>query len=117
MDSWLENTSASPPPYGSAIYFDGMSSRRREVTLAFRDQLEFSEPQEATIAWPYADIRRADSPSGILRLSCRTAPALARLEIRDATVAAELVYRCTELDENIPGRHSVGAIVGWSLAA
>ena len=31
----------------------------------------------------YADIRRADSPSGTLRVTCLTAPSLARLEIRD----------------------------------
>ena len=67
--------------------------------------------------WSYDDIRRVDSPSHTLRVSCLTAPALARLEIRDAAVAAELTARCTRLDENIPGRHGVGAIIGWSLAA
>ena len=50
-------------------------------------------------------------------MSCLTAPALARLEICDAAQAAELTARCTRLDENIPGRHGVGAIIGWSLAA
>jgi Zn-dependent protease with chaperone function len=42
---------------------------------------------------------------------------LARLEIRDGVAAAELISRCTPLDENVPGRHGVLAIVGWSLAA
>jgi Zn-dependent protease with chaperone function len=32
-------------------------------------------------------------------------------------VAAELTARCPRLDENIPGRHGVGAIIAWSLAA
>ena len=67
--------------------------------------------------WSYDDIRRADSPSGTLRLSCLTAPVLARLEIRDAAVAAEVTARCTRLDENLTGRRGVAAIVGWSLAA
>ena len=53
----------------------------------------------------------------MLRLTCLTAPALARLEIRDAALAAELIARCPRLDENAPGRRGVGAIVGWSLAA
>lgn len=110
-------TSAWPGPSGSEIYFDGMSSRRHLVTLAFGDRLELHEPLEAPIAWSYADIRRADSPPGTLRVSCLTAPALARLEIRDAAVASELISRCGQLDENFPGRRGVSAIVGWSLAA
>jgi Zn-dependent protease with chaperone function len=117
MDSGSENASASPGPGGLAIYFDGTSSRRRQVALAFKDQLELREPPETVIEWCYADIRRADSPPGTLRLSCLTAPVLARLEIRDAAMAAELVSRCTRLEENVPGRRGVAAIVGWSLAA
>jgi Zn-dependent protease with chaperone function len=117
MDSGLENMSAPSGPAGSAIYFDGTSSRRHAVTLAFNGQLEIDADEHTLAAWSYADIRRADSPSGTLRLTCLTAPALARLEIRDAAVAAELTARCTQLDENIPGRRGVAAIIGWSLAA
>jgi predicted Zn-dependent protease len=87
------------------------------VTFAFKDQLEFSEPGQPPVLWAYADIRRADGPSGVLRLTCLTAAALARLAIRDAAAAAELVSRCSRLDENAPGRRGVAAIVGWSLAA
>ena len=77
-------------PLRPAVYFDGMSSRRRTVALAFADQLEINEDDRPIAAWSYADIRRADSPSGTLRLTCLTASALARLEIRDPSVAAEL---------------------------
>jgi Zn-dependent protease with chaperone function len=104
-------------PLRPAIYFDGMSSRRRTVALAFADQLEINEDDRPIAAWSYADIRRADSPSGTLRLTCLTAPSLARLEVRDASIAAELTSRCTRLDENIPGRGGVAKIIGWSLAA
>jgi Zn-dependent protease with chaperone function len=117
MDSGPENASASPGPDNPAIYFDGASSRRRQVALAFGDRLELRESPDAAIEWPYDDIRRADSPIGTLRLSCLTAPALARLEIRDAALAAEVISRCTRLDENSPGRHGTATIVGWSLAA
>jgi Zn-dependent protease with chaperone function len=112
-----EKTPAPLEPSGTVVYFDGTTSRRRLVRLAFKDQLEIHERPETTARWPYDDIRRVDSPSHTLRVSCLTAPALARLEIRDAAVAAELTARCTRLDENIPGRHGVGAIIGWSLAA
>src|ERR1700733_5995689 len=118
MDSDPTHDAASSRPRGSAIYFDGTSSRRHAVTLGlFSDRLEIKADGRALAAWSYADIRRADSPSGTLRLTCLTAPALARLEIRDAAVAAELTARCTQLDENIPGRRGVAAIIGWSLAA
>ena len=93
MDSDAPETS-KPPPDGSAIYFDGMSSRRRAVTLRFADRLEIIEDERDACGWAYADIRRADSPPGMLRLSCLTAPALARLEIRDTRACAELVSRC-----------------------
>jgi Zn-dependent protease with chaperone function len=117
MDNGQDNASAPPRPGGSEIYFDGTSSRRRVVRLAFRDRLEISEDEGTLATWPYADIRRADSPSGTLRVSCLTAPALARLEVRDATVAADLASRCPQLDDNVPGRHGVAKIVGWSVAA
>ena len=104
-------------PGANAIYFDGLSSRRRLVTLKFRERLELDEPDQAKVAWGYEDIRRADSPAGILRLFCLTAQPLARLEIRDPALAAELVARCPRIDENRPGRGGVAPIVGWSLAA
>lgn len=120
-DSEPGNASASDasaaPPDGSAIFYDGLSSRRRPVTLSLLDRLELQEAGQAAIQWSYADVRRADGPSGTLRLTCLTAPGLARLEIRDAAVAAELVSRCVRLNDDAPGRHSVAAIVGWSLAA
>jgi Zn-dependent protease with chaperone function len=102
---------------GPAVYFDGVSSRRRTVTLRFSDRLEIDEDQQTLVAWAYSDIRRADSPAGVLRLSCLTASALARLEVRDTALTAELVSRCTRMDDNAPGRRGVAAIVGWSLAA
>ena len=117
MDSTAENASAPSGAGATAIYFDGKSSRRRPVTLAFRDRLELRESPEEATEWSYDDIRRADSPPGTLRVTCLTAPALARLEIRDVAVAAELVSRCAHLDDNVPGRHGVAAIIGWSVAA
>jgi Zn-dependent protease with chaperone function len=108
---------ASPGPGRSAIFFDGSSSRRHAVTLGFNDRLDINADQRTLAAWAYDDIRRADSPSGTLRLTCLTAPALARLEIRDAGVAAELSSRCTRLDQDLPGQRGIGKIVGWSIAA
>jgi Zn-dependent protease with chaperone function len=101
----------------SAIYFDGTSSRRHAVTLGFNGELQIRADESRLAAWPYADIRRADSPSGTLRLTCRTAPVLARLEIRDTSVATDLISRCTRLDEDLPDQRGIVRIVGWSIAA
>jgi Zn-dependent protease with chaperone function len=101
----------------TVAYFDGTSSRRHAVTLAFADALEIVVDGETRAKWPWADIRRADSAPGTLRLSCQSAPVLARLEIRDPALAAELTSRATDLDAHNLGRRGVAKIVGWSLAA
>ena len=93
MDSDAQEISKLPP-VGAATYFDGASSRRRAVTLHFSDRLEIVEYEQVLAAWDYADMRRADGPSGMLRLACLSAPALARLEVRDNALTAELVARC-----------------------
>jgi len=81
----------------TAFYFDGSSSRRRVIRLVFGDALGIGEDGAAPVLWTYDDIRQVDSPEGVLRVSCLSAPALARLEIRDAALSAELVSRCARL--------------------
>ncbi len=99
------------------VYFDGASSRRHAATLVFGDALGIVVDGETRARWAYADIRRADSAPGTLRISCRNAPALARVEVRDGALAAELTSRAANLDEHHLGRSGVAKIVGWSLAA
>jgi Zn-dependent protease with chaperone function len=99
------------------VYFDGTSSRRHSAALAFTDTLEIAVDGEVKAKWPFADIRRADSAPGTLRVFCQSAPALARLEIRDAALASELTSRAKDLDEHHLGRRGVAKIIGWSMAA
>jgi Zn-dependent protease with chaperone function len=113
----MENDAANDGAMAQIFFFDGTSSRRHAVTLGFKDQLEIREGERMLTRWSYDDIRRADAPQHTLRATCLTAPVLARLEIRDQAMAAELVTRCGRLDESLPGRRGVAAIVGWSLAA
>jgi Zn-dependent protease with chaperone function len=108
---------ANAPAGGAAVYFDGTSNQRRTVTLHFADRLEIRDGERTLAAWPYADIRRADSPSGMLRVSCLSAAPLARIEIRDAKLASDLVSRCAGIDDNMPGSRGVAKIIFWSLAA
>ena len=81
------------------------------------DRLEISEDEQALAAWDYADIRRADSPSGHAASELPDRAGAGAAGVRDAALAAELVSRCASMDENTPGRRGVAVIVGWSLAA
>ena len=122
MSDVTAEAGAESKPGQPVIFFDGVSSRKRRVTLMLGDALEIAElsdvQAESTVTrWAYADIRRADSPAGILRLTSTSAPLLARLEIRDVALAAEIVARCLRLDEHLTTRRGVAKIVGWSVAA
>ncbi|MGJ4929058.1 M48 family metallopeptidase [Bradyrhizobium sp. HKCCYLS2038] len=114
----LDGTSTEPaaPPGGPATYFDGLSNRRQTVTISLANQLVMRSADNF-VSWPYVDIRRVDGPSGTLRVSCLSASPLARLEIRDAALADELIARCVQIDENRLTRSGIARIVGWSLAA
>jgi len=113
---------AETKPGQPAIFFDGLSSRRRQVMLSLGDALEIAELSDPQVCgtvtrWTYDEIRRADSPAGILRLTSTSAPPLARLEIRDAAFAADIIARCSRLDEHQTTGRGVAKIVGWSVAA
>ena len=55
-----------------AIYYDGTSSRKRQVTLRPGIALEIVENGAVVATWPFAEIRRADGGRRI-RLSCLSA--------------------------------------------
>ncbi len=67
--------------------------------------------------WPFDQIRRADGTVGRLRLSCTTAPPLARLEIEDAPTMQAVIARATALDVHHRGAGHTWRIVFWSMAA
>ncbi|MGH6684278.1 MAG: M48 family metallopeptidase [Pseudolabrys sp.] len=101
---------------GNAVYFDGRSNRKHYVALRFAAGVEIVEQGAVLAVWPYGDVRRADGPAGALRISCMTAPPLARLQVEDIALKEEIVARCTSLDAG-RGSPQTGRIVFWSLAA
>jgi Zn-dependent protease with chaperone function len=107
----------STAPADAIVFFDGTSSRRHAASLDLADQLDIVVDGERRARWAWSDIRRADSAPGTLRLSCVSAPALARLEIRDPGVAAGVTARAANLDDHQLGRRGIVRIVGWSLGA
>jgi Zn-dependent protease with chaperone function len=117
-DATQAGVASTSPPRAPVTYLDGTSSRKRDVGLRLAAACEILDADGGVIAsWPYADVRRADGSVGTLRLMCASAPLLARLEVRDAEMAAELERRCPKLDADLPGAKGVAVIVGWSVAA
>jgi predicted Zn-dependent protease len=100
-----------------SVFFDGRSSRRHVVTLAFTDRLEIADsgaPDDAPLArWPYDAVRRVDGPDGVLRLACTVAPPLARLELRGAAETATVLRLCRALD----GPGSAAVVPVWRIVA
>jgi predicted Zn-dependent protease len=100
-----------------AVFFDGQSSHRHAVTLAFRDRLEIAQSLAADgtplASWPYDAVRRVDGPEGTFRLACTAAPPLARLELREAAARAEIFRLCRALD----GPGGAAPVAVWRIAA
>jgi Zn-dependent protease with chaperone function len=99
-----------------AVFFDGLSSRRRVVSLSFTDRLEIvgiETPDGAPLAsWPYDAVRRVDAPANALRVSCTTGPSLARLEVRDPSSRSDILRLCPALD----GPGAAGTVSVWRIA-
>ena len=103
---------------GAAVYFDGASSRKHQVTLRLGTALEIVEDGAVVATWPLEAIRRADgSTVSRLRLSCTAAAPLARLEIEDTATIAAVTARSSALDVGRGGRRHTARIVFWSAAA
>lgn len=105
-------------PYSfAAIYFNGLSNQRRTVSIQLNDACDIVENGSVVASWCFSDMRRVDGPVSMLRVMSVAAPSLARLEIRDAAVAAQLAARCPSLDKGSVRGRSMPQIIGWSAAA
>lgn len=100
-----------------AIFFDGVTSRRRHVALRFgAAALDIETEGETLAVWSYDEIRRVDRPGFVLRSEARGAPEFARLELLDQRHQTETLARCGFLGGSTPPS-STRKIAGWSLAA
>ena len=67
----------------TAIYYDGMTARRRVVSVSLTaSDLVIAQDGVTLSRWPYSGLREQDAPPGSLRLACTTAPELARFARR-----------------------------------
>jgi Zn-dependent protease with chaperone function len=105
---------------GAGIYFDGVTSARRDVIVELAPAaLQISDRESGSrTEWPYDEIEGLAAPDNILRLGRRGSAALERLEIRDPAFAAEIDARAAHVDRTgiTQGRQRM-RVIGWSVGA
>ncbi|HRJ68401.1 MAG TPA: M48 family metallopeptidase [Beijerinckiaceae bacterium] len=99
-------------------YFDGVSSRRRDVTVRIDAGLEIIDGDVCLAEWSFLDLRQLDSLPDTLKVRSVAAPELASLTIADPTTIEAIRVRAARLryDGQEP-RHGILRIVALSLAA
>src|SRR3974390_1922233 len=105
---------------GTATFFDGATAARRDAAVELGPEaLRIGAPAGDLLAeWAYADLASFSAPEGVLRVGLARSPVLARLEIRDAALAAAVAQSiCTRAHVRLTSRRTQARVVGWSLAA
>src|SRR5947207_11984152 len=104
----------------AGIFFDGMTSTRHDVMVeAAPDQLRVRGGDGTLLAeWPYNELQALFASNDVLRLGRVGSPILARLEVRDPALAAEIDRLAVTLDRTgATERRSRRKVVAWTLAA
>jgi len=105
---------------GAGVYFDGTTSARHAVTVeAAPGGLRIVGTDGAEIAaWPYSELRAQSAPDDVMRLRRAGGPELARLEIRDPALIADIDERADSLDRSgTVERQLRKRVVAWTLVA
>ena len=105
---------------GTGIYFDGVTSVRRETVVELTPAaLKISGPDGHLWGeWPYNEIEELAAPDSMLRLGRRGSPTLERLEIRDPAFAKEIDTRAIHVDRTgLLQRRQRMRVIGWTFAA
>ena len=105
---------------GSAVFFDGVSSARHDAIVELAaDVLRICDAGGSVLAqWRYDELESLSAPEGLLRLGKIGSPVLARLEVRDAQLAAAIDDRSFPVDRSGRGeRRMQTKVIVWSLAA
>jgi predicted Zn-dependent protease len=109
----------APPARPRAVFFDGLSNRKHAVELRLtHDGIDIFEGGLGIAHWAYGGLRNAEGPPHLLRLASVSAMSLARLEVHDPVLQAEIRARCGGLIASpATARAHTVRIVGWSIAA
>src|SRR5690242_1471858 len=105
---------------GAGLYFDGTSSARHTVTVEpTPTALRIMGVDGSVIAeWPYPELRAQSAPDAVMRLRSAGGPELARLEIKDPALIADIDERADSLDRSgAVERRLRKRVVAWTVAA
>jgi predicted Zn-dependent protease len=105
---------------GRAAFFDGATSARQDVAVELAAAtLRVRNADGSVLAeWPFAELESHAARTDVLRLGRAGNPVLARLEIRDPALAAEIEQQARNLDRSgARARRTQARVVGWSVAA
>jgi Zn-dependent protease with chaperone function len=105
---------------GRATYFDGVTSARHDVTVTLgASAIQIIAADGHMLAeWSYAELESIPSPQGLLRIGRIDNPVLARLDVRDAKLAAAIDDLSVPIDRSgRTERSGRRRVVLWSLAA
>jgi predicted Zn-dependent protease len=105
---------------GQGAFFDGVTSARQSVVVELTAAaLRIRGPDGGLLAeWPYAELQSHAAPVKVLRLGRPDGAQLARLEIRDPALAAQIEQQAPSLDRGgLRARRSRAKVVAWSTAA
>ena len=114
------NHKAASMNSGAGIYFDGVTSARRDVAVALASSsLRISTQDGRLLAeWPYDEIEGLAAPDNVLRLGRHGNATLERLEILDPALAGQIDARASLVDRTGALQHRQRMrVIGWSLAA
>jgi Zn-dependent protease with chaperone function len=105
---------------GEAVFYDGSSSARHSVTVeAAPECLRIRGADGTTIAeWPYGELKAQSAPDAVMRLARAGGAALARLEVREPALIAEIDRLADTLDRTgRTERRTRTRVVFWIVAA
>jgi Zn-dependent protease with chaperone function len=106
---------------GKGIYFDGVASTRRPVLVELTPELlvvRDEEDRDILARWRYDRLDHLAAPEGMLRLGQLGALQTARLEVRDAALAAAIDHASVPVDRSgVRERRGRLTVVAWSVIA
>jgi Zn-dependent protease with chaperone function len=105
---------------GTAVYFDGITSARHEVTIDLADKGVVIRDRDGSIIdkWSYPRLKHLNAPGHIFRIGLRKCVCLSRLDIADHDLAHEIDLACPDIDRTgASARAAKRQAMGWSFGA
>lgn len=107
-------------PTSAALYFDGVTSARHNVTVELAPHALVIRAADGGVIgeWPYPRLKHLSAPDHVFRVALRQHPVLARLEIGDPDLAHQIDLLAPEIDRTgASARKDRRQAIGWACLA